>query len=99
MNSVQVISGRTIRSRRRLSTLLAFALFTLPYAYAEACQGCKTSMEENTEASRAGIGFSITIVFLLVVLISCVAAIAWRAYKNCQAIEAFRNAAAEKKSI
>jgi hypothetical protein len=55
-------------------------------------------MENTTEASGAGIGFSVTIVLLLVVPISCVAVIAWKGYKNCQAIDAMRRAEAEGRS-
>lgn len=76
------------------------ALFVSFFAHAPflaACQGCKVSMEEHSEAAAAGIGFSSTIVFMISMPVLIISFISWMSYKNCRQIAAARSAASSSR--
>ena len=49
---------------------------------ADACQGCKTSMESTTAAANAGVGYAASIYFMLAMPILITGFIAFAGYKN-----------------
>ena len=63
--------------------LLAAALLLASQADARACEGCKSSMSENTAAQDAGKGFAASIYFMLSMPMLLIGGIGYMAWKNC----------------
>ena len=76
-----------------VSALLAASLFFYFQAVAQACEGCKSSMSENTAAEDAGLGFAISTYLMLSMPLLLACGIAFMAYRNIRKIEQARQAA------
>ena len=83
-----------MNARRVFASLVAAGFFYFQ-AFAQACEGCKSSMSENTAAEDAGVGFAISTVLMLTVPLLLVSGIAFMAYRNIRRIELARAAAEE----
>lgn len=84
-------------SRSRLAYVLAGALCFVQQA-AQACEGCKQAvgMGDGASGSRVvnliGVGYAISIIFLLFMVAALLSGLGYMAYRNCQAIAARQRA-------
>lgn len=70
-------------SRFLTAPLFAGALLLVSQAEVRACEGCKSSMSEDTAAEDAGKGFAASIYFMLSMPVLLVGGIGYMAWKNC----------------
>ena len=89
-----------IVSHPRAAVVLAAVLCFIQQA-AQACEGCKQqiAMGDGAGGSRTvnliGVGYGVSILFLLFMVAAIVSGLGYMAYKNCQAIAARQRAMME----
>ena len=89
----------TISRLRRITVAIITASFFVAQAV-QACPGCKQAVGGdgaggNHTVNGAGIGYALSIGFMLFMIASALGSLGFMAYRNCMALDAQHRAAAE----
>ena len=96
MTMMTAHTATVFRARRIAAAVLAASFFAAQAA--QACPGCKQALggdgaKGSWAVNGAGIGYALSIGFMLFTLASILTGIGYMAYRNCQALAAQHQAA------